>query len=691
MTDLKMGKIVASYTDYNSAKEAAKDRSGNEIIANIDGEFAVISLTEEETRIWRAANNQGENTDSLIFGQKLNEGKGSLAVIDLHVDGKSDDDIEIKVKLAEKKQVRDVEGVGNKIQAAFFKNGNRFLTVGAAQKAAEGLDFNVAIIKNDNGSFSLYNVSQDQFASIMSDKKYSGKVEVFSGSFGRGRDVYNPRETGKDDIMPVAGSSGREKREKELDNMTRESLQETKLNLSEKDAGNLKKQAGFGQVTEQTADNPAVNDALETIANFSRSTARPTMEDLNKVEAQVNFLLEFNAKGSLKLPGDDLAKLEKLKTSIENSKASLAKLELATKEFNAGKLRAKNQAVEMGRTLDNLEANAKTPADKKAIIALRKIIANYDKVLDSNDPARIALYEAYMKRVQQFLDNKEYNNHPPVKLSDLQKEYNEIRKILVDADGSGEITEKDKQKAINKVREWAGEKSSAVQITAKSLDKYKVVPPDQVSASNANSEPETELDDEGCYDGSCTVFDNQDLRNGFHGFQLDVAGLAEKMEMAAEDYDESINELINLADEVMDGLSDALDYYWKVPETDTVNLAPEIPFSFKIEKKDVPQSIADLLKKFREIIVDLDLNTREVAYKEISAKMIDKAFADYLKNNYERLRNQNETGAIMQQLFKESTEVNDSQLPFAIKQMKQTDILKKMALVALLQLKKIGF
>ncbi|MFN4149744.1 MAG: hypothetical protein ACK4IX_02290, partial [Candidatus Sericytochromatia bacterium] len=391
-------------------------------------------------------------------------------------------------------------------------------------------------------------------------------------------------------------------------------------------------------------------------------------------------------------------------------------------------------------SLTRLEALAKKTGNNEVANQLVNLQREFSNVLAEGDKEKIALYSAYMESIEKILSNPYKGmsesgkyNHILRELSNAEKSFNQASVILNDAKTN---SVHDKENGKKRLMSALSNLSVSPEIEKifnnyfNNLGSNSFITPN-MSAFSANNAIEQGLKEDGVVSQNINTqaYKPIEIQNSFQNMNVqdisefiksdesdemlsviaqinkETQSLVRSIEKTSESearLNKSMSDLndfivenpdvINLfQEEIQNEINEIMlevnkpekeDYIDEVIN-DMISQSELLEQNINTEFNSDDSSIVPLLKKFRDIIEELDLKTRSSISKKLAAKMIDDSFSKYIYENSKRLQNIENSKDEIMGIIKSSSEVRDSKMPYKLKQMKLEDCAQKIALVAL--------
>ncbi len=336
-----------------------------------------------------------------------------------------------------------------------------------------------------------------------------------------------------------------------------------------------------------------------------------------------------------------------------------------------------NQAEITGKKLLNLitvVSDPKLKIDSNFVEMLTIVKAKYAAILDSRDPVAIAIYSAYLDKIMQALEDiKSGKQKDPSIFRKIQTEYENFAKGLFHKLGNGQVPVEELK---NFMGEAAGPVISMLEIELKeskakghkSARSLSNLPPGTDEHTTVHTGPTTTEDttinekrkklltfpqDESSKISKISLISvRKSMENDAVSFVVsDVRSSVEQLNKKSKELASAELNLRKTQGELVKFLSSENFYEtWKKFMDGSgleENNLPEIIEALilkaerMIEEMDLSvdpaaADMSELLKKFREIIVELDLELRRINKKEDDQELLDEKFSKALRDNRER-------------------------------------------------------
>lgn len=717
------GQIVASHINsIEKAREIARNNDGTEtIIKEKDGSFSVFRLdAKDEENILRLAD---KKLDQNAVSKSLQNLGYASSVIEIITDGEEEGESLTLRNESEidEKSLSDVPEADTKIDDKYINtaNGNSFDDMDDAIKEANMHEGLKAIIENPEGHFMILRISQEKADKIMKDPNYSGKIckilipydsnknipnySIDTKSANKLTEYNNIKGNIKDKLSEesIQLISDNSQKKEELEKLESQKANELKNNVQQlktlfKD-GNIS--SGIEQL-DKILESGEIKESDYALLSMVYDGVKSQIEsgDLKVSASLKNKIMEF---GKI---------MDKLKVAREN-------VEKVRNEYNTELGSVTQDTLALSKEVKKMRHNN---PNNKLLAGLDNMGDEYAKVLATKNKENIALYGAYVKRVYEYIMNG--GNDPKV-LKEIEDNYNIAASCLREYKKSGSLPpsyEDSFFKSLNFLTSKSGSNQENNEVQAfKLFFKHKPESNTELENTLNNSEkninkPESNKDS---YLPTANNFSG-DIKISKDDFE--PVRKNESLCKAANQLTKSQDSLskdhlkINVAiDEVRNIEHEAVKYLHENPEIfvpfkDYLEKQREQMFANKntekyaddtlkeiIQNADKLQDkldlsidpgkadITDLLRAFRKIIVDLDIDTREIIAKKLTSQMIDKSFANYIKESNDKEKKHSSERDVLNNILSSSREVKDSSLPYEIKKLNQEDVSRKIALVAL--------
>ncbi len=740
----EIGKLIKDgFKTIESARKAAQENAGNEaILKNEDGTYAIHQVELEENTKDKAIN--------VINASR----KGtSTEVVELNLDFTEDHILRMESSNPDNAPI----GIGTKIADRYIDNfkENRFSNQNDAEKAAGKHNGIEGIVKNKDGTYSLYSLSQKDVEKILNDREKFPNIIKISFPFS----FYGSAVENLNEIMDL--------NEKDKNGNYKNTFKRfmERINLKEAEEIDLINLTPEQLKTENTDEYRALEEAVyslnEEISSLKEmEKAQKILEDIESgkyinldnlkvLETSLNDIISQVESGKLKLDDKNIASLKSMAVTIRNVKESEIKLSEARKEFNSTVDDAAKQVYAMDAKVKELKGKLfLTKEERFTLNTLEAILGKYVKISASGNRENIALYSVFMKGMLDYLATGGTDGD---KIKLMMSKYNGIALLLNEFNEKGVLTEDARSNFFYHLNalgaspeekkifenyfskphtrppqnpanyEFVDEPVVDVHLAAENpldLKKIGIVGPGPVapvksdenifaySAPLKKPEPLDLFTDEQIEEAGKAAITPEIMKPLIPLMEKTVGSL-EKVGFSAFEYserevklDNSLEELFKKAGETKDiltglrklmkddiekrikGLTAAHKAINKI-----ILIAEKLLAAMKLGVDGSAANIADLLQKFREIISELDIETRELILQKLTAKLIDESFTKYLKENSDNMKNFESVREMFLKVFQESSEVKESDMPFDLKQIKLADNSLKIALIALYHIK----
>lgn len=615
-----------------------------------------------------------------------------------------------------------------------------------ALSAADKMDKIKVIIDNKDGTFKIEEVTQKQLESILNNKSnFPNHVSVVAPYTAHGKSLES-RGTKMSHEVKLSTKDSSYK--------INDFLKETDLSNSPR-LGAMLNIAGNHKTYNGTRNIEAANKSVEVMQILGNNLSN-CRDILNKLSNQriintqdATFLKNqlsnviSNAQ-NLNLSESDISKLNSFLgdiTKIESLDAQYKQEEANFTQLMADQTQNIN---ELSEKINKLEGNRALSSDQKNVLGFLKqrIFGDFaNKIMNSNDPGQIALYNKFLRNVLEGMESV-----PAItgsQLVDKMKEYEAMSEVFAKHANNQELTSADKQKVEAYLSDATPQEKGIINgylsIPAQPVSNAtgNITSTSQVNNRNNNSGSEINIANNSQTSSATNSFGptSNTSRVPVGGFKFDKEAMTEAANLKPSGYSvlqvkvtdskgnvstlsDSFKKIIDTGNKQNQSLSRMMSnrVERRQIETKVLAQAPEIlPVIKKAEIKnieniekmindevkkqiekadaledkldlnvdDTVDELVDLLKKFREIINKLDVDSRDVIYKNMAAKMTDESFSKYIKENRERLSGLDKSKSLINEMFNNSTEVKDPSLPDFIKDKKNYDELTKLALIAM--------
>jgi hypothetical protein len=762
----EIGKLIKDgFKTIESARKAAQDLPGFEaILKKADGTYALHEIDIEH-----------QMHDNLI--RSLNDkSKGrSNEVVELYLDYLPE-----KVYRVEKNdQDPDSIGIGEKISDRYiddFKE-NKFQNIDDADKASGSHKGIEAIVRNQDGSYSLYSVSLKDVEKILSDpEKYPGIERInfpytfYGASVEASYDAINVHEKDSKGNFVNNFENFKDRIDHKADYSTviRDmALTPDRLKLEKTDDYKDLENSSSTSVAAKISTLKGMEKASQVIKDLN-SGKYVSIDGLKTLETSLTDIISQAATGNIKLDETDLSSLKSMKDTVTRLKDTESQMIKVRQEFNAAAAEAEAQVFAIDKKIKELEKETfLNEKETNALNTLRVILGNYARVANSGDRENIALYAIFMKHALSTAGS----SNDPLEVKRMMGKYNTVAGILSEFKEYGSLTPDGRDLFFNHLRLMNASPEEVKLFEnyfnthlANAIDNpanFNFIdqsdkPADKVNRQQGNAAEasipivdvgfaaKSDIDLKGLSKVGPGIRGPQKMEEHLEVIYGPSVGTVKKYEPLPVFTDEQLKTageaeftpkimtpLLPEIQKTVQKLEKVVDTAFKVSELEVKqvenlkefferskfaeNILKSLMEAIKEDLKDLRKSekemdkvinkliknadelqekldlgvdpgaasISELMHKFREIIEELDLSTRELIFKKLSAKILDESFTRYLKENRERSDNLEVTKQMLDKAFKESTEVKESSMSFELKQIKFNDISLKIALMSL--------
>jgi hypothetical protein len=727
--------IITGFKTLDEARKAAKTHEGDESIVLKNGTYSLHEL----------ANLQDETSAQALTSQ-WSAPVLSQQIIEIEVEG-------VLTSAFHKDEnssgeIKDIAGVGSKIADAYLDNpqGNKFNNLDDAIEMAKKHSGLEAVIKNNDGSYSLYRATEEQAQEIMKNPDNFPKIErivipyTYQGyeiNDGYKAVVINPHED--QEKVANTGTTLINTAESDIINPV----------IEKNSAKELK--SSVNNLISKTSSVEGLEQLTELLGSI-RSGKEISLDDINDLESLYADTLEQIKSGALKITPEQTKSIEEFGTTLKNLQAAK---EDAVHTAENLKLEIKKTQEFAGNFLSKLNDLKSPQQEKDAIVSMLKtILGGYLDSLKTGNTENIILATAFLQKTQDFLSGNIKNPH---ELRVIMARYNTLANTLNEFKEYGQISPNDKEAFFFHLKALTTESSWEVESFKNYFDKpvAKVEKKSELNVtataaknSEVNIGPVTTAKQSGALLGSIIdkMYESSDkLDETIEGFNKELAPVFSSIDLEKADKLTTKSFDILYQDlNLKSGKKINIMAELKKPElTTNVNQAAHTDFKAEKKLKSVTQSFVEKVKD--NFVFDLLINVinlltsglrkseekskgkgdPEQSFKKMQesmtfvlnkfnfrinddkdaqslienfrniinmldlkkgaayARLLDKKFLEYINENSERLKALDQAKIEMQKLFDESKEVKDSQMSPALKEIKNNDITAKIALLAL--------
>ncbi len=695
--------IKSGFTNIDSAREAIKKGKLNAfIVKENDGTYSLYKIGK---------NNNAENK-LLENKHLLNDyfNKPSLRIVEVGI-GSRNLYTSIRNEDYSKEELVDSLKIGRKISDVYIDNHkeNKFFSLEQAFEAGKLHEGDEAIVKNEDGSFSLYRVTEEQMNKIRNDKNYSGNIVRFILSDILGNEQMLHTNPADDALEP----------EDNLIFIDKKSLTDCKEKKAFKDfeAASKEMAAKMTQISE-------LKDLGVMLAKINSGEIEITPKNMNQIKRVLDLTNERVNSGKQKLTGDEKKVLDEFTNIFNKTQDSFSKYAARTEAYNES-LGNLNEHIKF--IVQNLEGRENLTEGEKLIVKrFKEMLEGYSEIMNGSDLNRQAIFQAFMAEVANIMEKGGDDGFDEI--NKLIHTYTGLERDLNTFNETGKVPDKNR---FNLLLE--GLFHDDVSKKSPQLLKLKTVFNNAFNQLNGNKPTKkgnntfvglflndrrdnpkdikpTKKDFQNVINTACRRADGSTvtLKQSF----VQLKGLNIEMQQRTFDLIEArseLNDSINKLEEILqdptlsklfknsimetiaslqkevdsiqkelDSLDDIINQLIKSAREmqDKLDLAIITPKEAKI---------STLMENLRNIISNLDDETREMLNKKLSSKLIDQNFSRYIKENQDKIKIKEELRIQLNKIFNDSKEVKEAKIPMALKQRKQDDISAKMALIALNQ------
>jgi hypothetical protein len=743
----EIGKLVKDgFKTIESARKVAQDNAGQEaILKKADGTYAVHEVDLKE----RAH-------ESVLNVINAKEGK-SNEVVELYIDYLPEKIYRIETSDPQ----ADSIGIGTKISDRYIDDykENKFTTISEADGAAGQHKGMEAIVKNNDGSYSLYTLNLKEVENILKNPEKFPNIErinfplnFYGASVETIYDAIDVHEKDKSGNY-IHNFEDFKKRINRSDNSSVISWMHVTP-----DSLKLEKTDDYKDLENSSSD---IGDKISSLRGMEK--AQKIIDDLNAgryvslegltlLETSISDVISQVEKGTIKLEQKSIDTLKAMDVTVKKLKDTEEKLIESRHEFNAVADDAQQQVYNLDKKIKELKGKFfKSSNDTNTINTLEAILGNYVRISNSGNRENMALYAIFLKSELEYIES---GGNDPKQVKLMMGKYNSIAVILNEFNEYGSLTPDARDIFFNHLKSLGAGPEGI-----KLFENYFNSKPANAATNPATfnfvddtPQPEKRVIVDVGY-AEKMPFDMEGISHVKPGIapplsneteivveygpspkheklplftdeQLEEAGKGnyspeiiqallpeirktveklDKVPVAAfkvsENYAEKLKNLNDLnkqspaVSNILYNLSDSIKEdiirYRKsqaVIEQIVVKLvqyADQLQEELDLSVDGSAASIGALLDKFRAIISELDINTRDMIYKKLAMKLIDDSFSKFLKENKDKLNNQESTKEMMLKVFSDSKEVKEASMPFDLKQLKLNDNSLKIALMSL--------
>lgn len=501
-------------------------------------------------------------------------------------------------------------------------------------------------------------------------------------------------------------------------------------------------------LTSEISDLKSFNETLSKIS----SNGNVKISDLKTLSSVYKNIMKKIDSGEVNVSDEMKSKLKNLSSLVENVESNYKEHFANLEQMNSEII---NMVQVTSTSLPKLEKLSKQMGNNAISSQVTKLMSDYEKVLKEGDREKIALYTAYIQRIDEILSysfkgmsESGKSTYLIRELGNAENKFNYASGLLNNLKANPRAINESEKKHLNSYLTALNTSESLKNVfsnyektlEAGALDATSVKP-----SSGANSEimssfghtnnlsqgleqsPELPVKPTYTPIETSSGFQNlteKDVKAFIESpeskeFISTVSQISKKsenlvvsMERASESevklntsiqkvttffrenkdvtdlFQKQIQEDIQKASKRLKEVETILgrNYSDKVIDeivSDLISNAEFLEQNINTEMNPNDASIVPLLKKFRDIIEELDIKTRATIGKKLASKMIDDSFSKYIDENRRRLMDENESKTEILKIINSSSEVRDSRLPYKMKQMTLDDCAQKIALVAL--------